>query len=84
MNSLSASVHDPICSLFWTYSVSVMAQGQKAIAIIPTSKYPWGGPGEEATMAEIYTRLGDAYHAIPILNRLLQLPIGSLGLRRHC
>jgi hypothetical protein len=54
------------------------------MAIIPSSKYPWGDPGEEATMAEIYTRLGDADRAIPILERLLQLPIGSLGLRRHC
>jgi tetratricopeptide (TPR) repeat protein len=55
---------------------SAIAEGQKAMALYPTSKDPWGGPVFERKMAEIYGRLADADHAIPILKRLLQLPNG--------
>jgi tetratricopeptide (TPR) repeat protein len=57
-------------------AASAIAEGEKAMALHPTSKYPWSGLLEEVRMAEIYARLGDADHAIPILKRLLQLPIG--------
>src|SRR5260370_25256348 len=54
-----------------------IAEGQKAMTMRPTSKDPFGGPVEEAWMAEIYALLGDADHAIPILKRLLQIPYGG-------
>jgi tetratricopeptide (TPR) repeat protein len=53
-------------------AASAIAEGQKAMAMWPTSKHPWNGPGIEQNMAEIYAALGDADHAIPILERLLQ------------
>ncbi len=53
---------------------SAIAEGQKGMAINPTSKDPMDGPDLEADMAQIYALLGDADHAIPILNRLLQIP----------
>jgi TolB-like protein/class 3 adenylate cyclase/Tfp pilus assembly protein PilF len=58
-------------------SASAIAEGQKAMAIHPTSKDPFGGPEEEDRMARIYALLGDADHAIPILKRLLQIPYGN-------
>ena len=58
-------------------AASAIAEGQKAMATLPTSKDPEGGPEEEATMANIYALLGDADHAIPILKRLLQIPTGG-------
>jgi tetratricopeptide (TPR) repeat protein/predicted Ser/Thr protein kinase len=51
-----------------------IAEGQRAIAISPTSKYPMDGPDLEREMAQIYTQLGDADHAIPIIRRLLHVP----------
>jgi serine/threonine-protein kinase len=53
---------------------AAIAEGQKAMAINPTSKDPMEGPDLEADMAQIYALLGDADHAIPILNRLVQVP----------
>ena len=47
------------------------------MAMQPTSKDPFEGPGEEESMADIYALLGDADHAIPILKRLLQIPCGA-------
>ncbi len=55
---------------------SATAEGQKAMALQPTSEHPWFGLMLETRMAEIYARLGDADHAIPILKRLMKLPIG--------
>jgi serine/threonine protein kinase/Tfp pilus assembly protein PilF len=57
-------------------AASAIAEGQKAMAIHPTSKDPFGGPEAEDRMARIYALLGDADHAIPILKRLLQIPYG--------
>jgi eukaryotic-like serine/threonine-protein kinase len=57
-------------------AASAIAEGQKAMAIYPTSKDPFGGPEREQNMAKIYAVLGDADHAIPILKRLLQIPSG--------
>jgi tetratricopeptide (TPR) repeat protein/predicted Ser/Thr protein kinase len=51
-----------------------IAEGQRAIAIDPTSKDPTYGPDLERDMAQIYAQLGDADHAIPIIRRLLHLP----------
>jgi serine/threonine protein kinase/Tfp pilus assembly protein PilF len=56
---------------------SAIAEGQKAMAIYPTSRDPMDGPDLEADMAQIYALLGDADHAIPILNRLLQIPCAN-------
>jgi tetratricopeptide (TPR) repeat protein len=53
---------------------SAIAEGQKAMAIDPSSKDPVEGPVKEERMANIYALLGDADHAIPILKRLLQIP----------
>jgi serine/threonine protein kinase/Flp pilus assembly protein TadD len=58
-------------------ATSAIAEGQKAMALHPTSKDPFEGPGQEETMASIYALLGDADHAIPILKRLLQIPYGG-------
>jgi TolB-like protein/Tfp pilus assembly protein PilF len=54
-------------------AASAIAEGQKALALDPTSQNPFEGPVEEESMAEIYALLGDADHAIPILKRLLQI-----------
>jgi len=69
-------------ALGWAYAglgeaASAITEGQKATAIHPTSKDPFGGPEEEDRIARIYALLGDADHAIPILKRLLQIPYGS-------
>jgi serine/threonine-protein kinase len=56
---------------------SAVAEGQKAMAMHPTSEDPLEGPAEEERMAQIYALLGDADHAIPILTRLLQIPSGA-------
>jgi len=53
---------------------AAVAEGQKAIAMHPSSKDPFEGPGQEYAMAQIHALLGDADHAIPILKRLLQIP----------
>jgi len=55
---------------------AAVAEGQKAMAIRPTSKDQLEGPGEEESLARIYALLRDADHAIPILKRLLQIPYG--------
>ena len=47
------------------------------MAMRPTSKDPFEGPGMEEDMATIYALLGDADHAIPILKRLLQITYGG-------
>jgi eukaryotic-like serine/threonine-protein kinase len=49
-----------------------IAEGQKAMALVPSSKHPEFGPSEEDEMARIYAQLGDADHAIPMLRRLLR------------
>jgi TolB-like protein/cytochrome c-type biogenesis protein CcmH/NrfG len=58
-------------------AASAIAEGQKAMAMRPTSKDPFEGPAQEESMANIYALLGDADHAIPILKRLLQIPYGG-------
>ncbi len=68
--------------LGWAYAglgeaASAIAEGQKAMAMEPTSKDPFEGPRVEENMADIYALLGDADHAIPILKRLLQIPYGG-------
>jgi TolB-like protein/cytochrome c-type biogenesis protein CcmH/NrfG len=55
-------------------AASAIAEGQKAMAMQPSSKDPYDGPAREEQMARIYSLLGDADHAIPILKRLLQIP----------
>ena len=55
-------------------AASAIAEGQKAMAMCPTSKDRLDGPAIEENMATIYALLGDADHAIPILERLLQIP----------
>ncbi len=59
-------------------AASAIAEGQKAMAMHPTSEDPLEGPAEEERMAHIYALLGDADHAIPILKRLLQIPSGAI------
>jgi tetratricopeptide (TPR) repeat protein len=58
-------------------AASAIAEGEKATAMLPTSKDPFEGPRIEENMATIYALLGDADHAIPILKRLLQIPYGG-------
>jgi TolB-like protein/Flp pilus assembly protein TadD len=54
-------------------AVSAVAEGQKGIALQPSSEDPFQGPEREEAMARIYALLGDADHAIPILKRLIQI-----------
>ena len=61
-----------------------IAEGQKGMAIHPSSKDPVEGPDVEETMADIYALLGDADHAIPILDGLLRVPYAMRLLRRCC
>ena len=58
--------------------VSAIAEGRKAMAIIPISKDPVDGPDLEGDMAQVYALLGDADHAVAILKRLLQIPYPSM------
>ena len=53
-------------------AASAIAEGQKAIGLLPSSKNPEFGPRLEDEMARIYAQLGDADHAIPMLKRLLR------------
>ena len=53
-------------------TASAIAEGQKAMALLPTSKHPEFGPDLEGEMARIYAQLGDTDHAIPMLKRLLR------------
>jgi TolB-like protein/Tfp pilus assembly protein PilF len=53
-------------------AASAIAEGQKAIGLVPASKDPEFGPSLEDEMACIYAQLGDADHAIPMLKRLLR------------
>jgi len=55
-------------------ATSAIAEGEKAMAMQPTSKNAVDGPHLEEEMAKIYALLGDADHAVPILKRLLQTP----------
>jgi len=55
-----------------------IAEGQRAMAIGPTSKYPMDGPDFERDMAQVYAQLGDADHAIPMIRRVLQLPFPDI------
>lgn len=57
-------------------AASAVAEGEKGMASQPTSKDPFEGPEREVDMATIYALLGDADHAMPILQRLLQIPCG--------
>jgi TolB-like protein/Tfp pilus assembly protein PilF len=52
-------------------AASAIAEGQKAMALVPSSNDPEFGFDLEDEMARIYARLGDADHAIPILKRML-------------
>ena len=54
-------------------AASAVAEGQKGIALQPSSEDPFQGPDREEAMARIYALLGDADHAIPILKRLVQI-----------
>ena len=58
-------------------AASAIAEGQKAIGLLPSSKNPEFGPGLEDDMARIYAQLGDADHAIPMLKRLLRTQYAS-------
>src|SRR5437773_1300369 len=53
-------------------TASAIAEGEKAMALLPSSKNPALGPDLEGEMARIYAKLGDADHAIPMLKRLLR------------
>ena len=53
-------------------NAAAVAEGQKGMALQPTSEDPFEGPEREEQMAQIYALLGDADHAIPILKRLLE------------
>jgi TolB-like protein/Tfp pilus assembly protein PilF len=51
-----------------------VSEGQKGMAMQPTSEDPFEGPLREEEMAQIYALLGNADEAIPILKRWVQVP----------
>ena len=51
-----------------------VSEGQKAMAMYPTSEDSLEGPLQEEVMANIYAMLGDADNAIPILKRWIATP----------
>jgi tetratricopeptide (TPR) repeat protein len=51
-----------------------VAEGQKGMALQPTSQDPLEGPEREEQMAQIYALLGNADEAIPILKKWIQVP----------
>ena len=53
---------------------AAVSEGQKGMALKPTSEDPVDGPNREEQMAQIYALLGNADEAIPILKRLLPIP----------
>jgi serine/threonine-protein kinase len=55
-------------------AAAAISEGQKGMALSPTSQDPFEGPNREEAMAQIYALLGDADEAIPILKRLLHVP----------
>ena len=55
-------------------AASANAEGEKGVALQPTSEDPFDGPGRESAMARIYATLGDANHAMPIVERLAKMP----------
>jgi len=58
-------------------AASGIAEGQKAMALLPSSKNPESDADMECEMARIYARLGDADHAAPMLKRLLRTSYGG-------
>jgi TolB-like protein/Tfp pilus assembly protein PilF len=58
-------------------AASATAEGEKAMALVPSSKHPEFGLNLEDDMARIYAQLGDADHAIPMLTRLLRTSYGA-------
>jgi serine/threonine-protein kinase len=52
-------------------AAAAVPEGQKGLALEPTSQDPFEGPEREEHMAQIYALLENADEAIPILNRLL-------------
>jgi tetratricopeptide (TPR) repeat protein len=50
-----------------------VSEGQKGMAMQPTSEDPFEGPLREEQMAQIYALLGNADEAIPILKRWIQV-----------
>jgi serine/threonine-protein kinase len=52
-------------------AAAAVSEGQKGMALQPTSEDPFEGPNREENMAQIYALLGNADEAIPILKRLL-------------
>ena len=55
-------------------AASALAEGQKGMALQPTSQDPLEGPEREEHMAQIYALLGNADEAIPILKKWIQVP----------
>jgi TolB-like protein/cytochrome c-type biogenesis protein CcmH/NrfG len=51
-----------------------VSEGQKGMALQPTSEDPFEGPLREEQMAHIYALLGNANETIPILQRWIQVP----------
>jgi serine/threonine-protein kinase len=50
---------------------AAVSEGQKGMALQPTSEDPFEGPNREEQMAQIYALRGNADEAMPILKRLL-------------
>jgi TolB-like protein/Tfp pilus assembly protein PilF len=55
-------------------AAAAVSEGKKGMAMQPTSEDPFEGPAREEQMAQIYSLLGNAEEAIPILKRWIQLP----------
>jgi tetratricopeptide (TPR) repeat protein len=55
-----------------------VAEGQRAVALLPVSKDAISGPGHLEHLAEIYVAVGDHGHALDLLRQLLAMPAGLI------
>jgi len=54
-----------------------IAEGKRAVELLPISKDAMDGPGGEGALAEIYGRVGEEEQAITLLEKLLTVPNGG-------
>jgi len=83
--ALNAAAGNPAAAAGWHSLLGVayaglgdatraISEGKKGMALQPTSEDPFEGPQREEEMALIYTVLGNADEAIPILKKWIQVP----------
>ena len=67
----TALTHKALANAGLGNAAAAVSEGQKGMELQPSTEDPFEGPNREEQMAQIYALLGDADHAIPILQRLV-------------